>query len=450
MEFRGMEGVVVDVLRTPELQRLRRIRQLGLAHLVFPGAEHSRLSHSLGAAWLAIRFGRQLADVCRGYLVDSFVPSEGAIRDLAVAALCHDLGHGPLSHAWEREIVGESFSLDKWCTKLGLEQADKTLLQGSKWHEVVTSGFLAWEDGDLHNLLESHEAKFSDRLRYLLKGQYYLKYLPRLLASDVDVDRADFLRRDTHQSGVAYGRYDLDWLISTLTLGETEQGDLVVGFDQRKAVRVIQQFLIARQALYDTVYYHKTVHSAEGMVALFLRRLRALVHDGQRIEASDLARPYIQVISGEALSQHELLGLDDFSLSVLIDTVTKAKDADITLCDLGKRILARDLFKLIPCDRERVAEFVSRPDGYSRIYEAIKPYCAGKPEYYLVRDDVPFDMFCRKRDEVGYLVECSSDGNRRATPLAQHPDLRSYASSSRFIRLFTLSEAVDEVRHLIG
>src|ERR1035438_8020608 len=82
MEFRGMEGVVVDVLRTPELQRLRRIRQLGLAHLVFPGAEHSRLSHSLGAAWLAIRFGRQLADVCRGYLVDSFVPSEGAIRDL--------------------------------------------------------------------------------------------------------------------------------------------------------------------------------------------------------------------------------------------------------------------------------------------------------------------------------------------------------------------------------
>src|SRR5579863_6671524 len=109
MEFRGMETLVIDILRTPELQRLRRIRQLGLAHLVYPGAEHSRLVHSLGAAWLAIKFGRQLADTSRDFLVDSFCPGESATRDLAIAALCHDLGHGPLSHAWEREMVGEKY-----------------------------------------------------------------------------------------------------------------------------------------------------------------------------------------------------------------------------------------------------------------------------------------------------------------------------------------------------
>src|SRR5436853_6263072 len=100
MEFRGMEAVVIDLLRTPELQRLRRIRQLGLGYLVFPGAEHSRLVHSLGAAHLAIRFGRQLADSSRDFLMPDLRPGSASIRDLAVAALCHDLGHGPLSHAW--------------------------------------------------------------------------------------------------------------------------------------------------------------------------------------------------------------------------------------------------------------------------------------------------------------------------------------------------------------
>src|SRR5580704_886929 len=112
MEFRGMETLAIDILRTAELQRLRRIRQLGLAHLVYPGAEHSRLVHSLGAAWLAIRFGRQLTDVARGFLMDALCPGEGAVRDIAIAALCHDLGHGPLSHAWERQVIGEKYDFE--------------------------------------------------------------------------------------------------------------------------------------------------------------------------------------------------------------------------------------------------------------------------------------------------------------------------------------------------
>ena len=202
MEFEGMETVVVDVLRTPELQRLRRIRQLGLGHFVFPGAEHSRLTHSLGASYLALRFGRQLMDRSRDFLIDELSPSPESIRDLAVAALCHDLGHGPLSHAWEREIVGEDYDFDRWIQKLGLT-SEKDNLRGAKWHELVGQGFLAWEDGKLHRLLEGHDDGFSRRLRYLLRGKYYLPYLPRLLDSDIDVDRADFLRRDTHQCGVA-------------------------------------------------------------------------------------------------------------------------------------------------------------------------------------------------------------------------------------------------------
>lgn len=229
MEFRGMEVLVLEVLRTKELQRLRRIRQLGLAHFVFPGAEHSRLVHSLGAAFLAIRFTKQLRSSCRSYLVERLTPTESAVRDVAVAALCHDLGHGPLSHVWEREVVGEPYDVERWCDSLNL--SDRHEVRGLQWHELVTQALLGWKEGQLHRLLEAYEAGFARRIQYFLRGEYYLPYLPRVISGDIDVDRADYVRRDTHQTGVAYGRYDLDWLVSTFTVGATAEKKLVVGFD---------------------------------------------------------------------------------------------------------------------------------------------------------------------------------------------------------------------------
>ena len=107
-------------LRRLRIQRLKQIRQLAVSHFVFPGAEHSRFVHSLGAAWLAIQFCRQLRYSTRGYLTDVLRPSEIAIADLAVAALCHDLGHGPLSHAWERVVIEDHFDREALCTTLGI------------------------------------------------------------------------------------------------------------------------------------------------------------------------------------------------------------------------------------------------------------------------------------------------------------------------------------------
>src|SRR5947209_2407331 len=200
MEFRGMESLVVDVLDTPEIQRLRRIRQLGLAHLVFPGAEHSRLVHSLGAAFLAIQFARSLQESSRNRLAADLVPGDAAIRDVAIATLCHDMGHGALSHAWEREVIGDHYDVDGWLTAFGL-QSEKDQLQGLKWHELVGQALLAWPDGHLHKFLERYERGFTERIRRLLRGEYYLPYLPHLLHGDIDVDRADFLIRDAQQCG---------------------------------------------------------------------------------------------------------------------------------------------------------------------------------------------------------------------------------------------------------
>jgi len=160
MEFRDMETVVIEILRTPELQRLRRIHQMGLAYFVFPGAEHSRWIHSLGASYLAIRFGKRLGESTREFLTDFFRPKESVIRDFAVASLCHDLGHGPLSHTWEREILGKSFNFKKWTESLGVSD-EKDFLKGAKWHEIVTYSLLKWEEGHLNKLLEQHESGFS-------------------------------------------------------------------------------------------------------------------------------------------------------------------------------------------------------------------------------------------------------------------------------------------------
>jgi HD superfamily phosphohydrolase len=386
-------------------------------------------------------------DRSRDFLIDELSPTPESIRDMAVAALCHDLGHGPLSHAWEREIVGEDYDFDRWIQKLGLT-AEKDNLRDAKWHELVGQGFLAWEDGKLHRLLEGHDAGFSRRLRFLLRGKYYLPYLPRLLDSDIDVDRADFLRRDTHQCGVAYGRYDLDWLISTCTVGETVQHDLVVGFDKRKALRVVEQFLIARRALYETVYYHKTVRIVEGMVALFLRRLKEVAAgEALRLGVFDFLKPLIRMISGDVLSQAELLSLDDFALWILIQAVSEAKGMDETVHDLGQRILARDLFKIVPCSNEKVREFLLRPDGRDRLCSAIQPFCPGKAEYYLCVDSTTFAMLAERSGKFAYLV----DDNRLATPIRDHEALQAYRGRpEEGVRLFTLSEAVAAVVKAIG
>jgi HD superfamily phosphohydrolase len=250
MEFRGMEGAAVDVLSTPELQRLRHVKHLGLVYLVFPGGEHSRFTHSVGAAHLMARFASSLVDETTDYLPAALQPDETTVRDLVLAALCHDLGHGPLSHAWEHNVIGSNFHAP-WSTSLGTPD-EEWIQEITKWHELVAQAFLLG-DTRLHEMLERIDANLSTRVAALLGRRYYLPYLTSLLSSDIDVDRCDFILRDAYQTGVAHGRYDLDWLVSTATVGNRSDGRPVVGFDSLKAPRVVEQLLIARRALYDNV-----------------------------------------------------------------------------------------------------------------------------------------------------------------------------------------------------
>ncbi len=448
MVFEGMETSVIEVLRAKELQRLRRIRQLGLAHLVYPGAEHSRLVHSLGCAYLAVRFAKQLIHVGNEFLSQLLVPGPTAIRDLAIAALCHDLGHGPLSHIWEHNVIGKEFDKASWIKSLGLDENDVVLTK-IKWHELVTQALLAWQDGELHQLLEQQEIGSALRIRRLLVGEYHPGYLPQLINSDIDIDRCDFILRDAHQTGVAYGRCDINWLVSTLAIG-IANNKLVVGFDQQKAPPVIEQLLVARRALYHTVYYHKTVRAAEAMVGLLLKRIKDVPEILKQKELSlALFQPYQKILSGGTLEPREILYLDDYSLWSLMQILSNSTRVDRTAGDLARRIIARDLFKLVPCERNRLDTFAIREDAYERLRDAVAPYCQGDPSYYICIDSADFTMLCEDENQRAYFVDTKSESHP-AVHIREHQRIRSHwTGPEKNIRIFVPREAVEAVRKII-
>jgi HD superfamily phosphohydrolase len=446
MEFRGLEAAVIELLETQELQRLRRIRQLGLGNLVFPAAEHSRLVHGIGAAHLAIRFVRRLEDATRETLDPAFRPDQEVRRDIAIAALVHDVGHGPLSHAWE-EVMAD-FSRDEWAKSLKLEQTPPAEVQ---WHEMVGLALLRREGGSLHQALETQESGTANRIAGLLEGEYYLSYLPRLLDGDVDVDRCDYLIRDAQMTGVAYGRYDINWLISTAGVGVNEQGELVVGFDYHKAPRVVEQLLVARRALYDTVYQHKTVRAAEGMVVLFLQRMRTLVAEGAWPFPDD--EPFAgfkKVFEQVPLSCEELLDLDDFALWRLVMRSASQVD-DPTASDLARKILNRELLKLVPVTEAHLSGFLHAADWKARVAAVVSHYVPGDPAFYVYSDRQEHSVWSGDPGRQAYLIKSNTGGLGRAQRAQDHPDLSSLGSgwNHETRRLFVPQEAVPAVHDLI-
>lgn len=442
MEFRGLEASLIDVLSASELQRLRRIRQLGLVHFVFPAAEHSRLVHSLGAAHVALRFARRLEHVSQDFLASPLRPDEETRRDLALAALCHDIGHGPLSHVWEQEVV-RNFDHVTWAEKLGL--AVDANWKGKKWHELVGQGILLSPETDIHRILKTQEDKLPRRIAAMLRGEYHLNYMPLLLSSDIDVDRCDYVLRDAHEAGVEYGRFDLDWLISTATIG-VKGTDLVVGFERRKATRVIEQALVARRALYDTVYRHRTARSAEGMVGLLLRRTVDLLDDGAWVLGGEGGfDAYRDALGGKPIGVKELLQLDDYSLWVFIMTVAEKGEDDIA-ADLAGRIIGRNLFKKVAVEPSQINAYTGR-HGREPLEEIVAERCrVNDGTYYLVFDQCEFDTFSDRDSDAVYLIDepCGAPG--KATLARDHDELE-HLDSPRTVEpaMYAPIEAVEAV-----
>jgi hypothetical protein len=339
---REVDALLFRLLNAAEVQRLRRIRQLGMASLAYPGADHSRYSHSLGVMQTARRMLEQLGRI---------VPiDEGDERACLAASLLHDLGHGPFSHVFER--VG------------GLP------------HERITRRIINDPSSDVHRVLAEQDAGLPARVAALLEGRGDRPLFHDILASQLDADRLDYLLRDNLMTGSRYGDFDLQWLLHSLTVDEAS-GRLAVTW---KGVSAVEAYLQSRYHMYRNVYFHKVVRAAEGMVKLALQRARRLaVQD--RLPWPPRDHPVTKALLGQRLSIEEFTDLDDVSVIHCFKIWMTADD--VPLAGLCRGLLYRTLYKTIElshlCESDAMAMVV-------KAQEAIRA-AGGDPAYDVFYDE---------------------------------------------------------------
>jgi uncharacterized protein len=320
VSFEGPAGRVVEaLLATREVQRLRRVRQLGLASFVFPGAEHSRFAHGLGAAHVMARLQARIRTCEHELPAEQRLDPEASADGLA-AALLHDLGHGPYSHLFE------------------------DVLPVARRHEAWTVQALLAPETDVHRALEALSAGMAERVAALLSGSYRLPYLVRAVSGRLDVDRCDYLLRDSHMTGVRYGLYDLDWLLQALSFAEVPGLEWVLAVDGRKGLPPIEGFFLGRNFMYQQVYHHKATRAAESLVRAMFVRVAELVREGK---APEPMPPALRAAAlGEEMSLGEYLALDDVQLDWCFASWERGQDA--LLSRLAGQLRHRQLPKTVP------------------------------------------------------------------------------------------------------
>ncbi len=327
--FESAESAIVErLLDTEEVQRLRRIRQLGFTSLAYPGAEHTRFAHALGTAHVMLRLTHRLRDIQHGLPQEHWLTPD-RVSDALAAALLHDLGHGPLSHMFE------------------------DALPGSDHHEVWTSRILLDPDTQVHRVLSSHDPGMPDRVAALIAGRHPLTYLSRAVSGTYDVDRCDYLLRDAHATGVRYGHFDLDWFHRSLRFGPlpADGSPPPLAIDGAKGIAAIESFVLARLFMFQQVYFHKATRAAEWMVRTALSRAVRLIADGTRLPGTPGA--VASSAAGRTPSLGEYLELDD---GVLANTLHRWESSpDRSLADLCARLRSRHLFKTIELHGESAA-----------------------------------------------------------------------------------------------
>lgn len=295
--------LIFDLIEHPYFQRLRRISQMGMSYLVYPGAHHTRFHHALGAMFLM----QKAVEVLQSKGVDI---SDKEKEALLIAILLHDIGHGPFSHAMEHSIV-ENIA-----------------------HEEISLLFM----NELNTI-------FNGSLTLaitIFKNQYHRKFLHQLISGQLDMDRLDYLRRDSFYTGVSEGSVNSQRLIAMLHVKD----DLLVV--EEKGIYSVEKFIIARRLMYWQVYLHKTGLVAEKLLMQVLKRAKELTNQGITLESSKALSYFLKT----SVTQ------DDFSSSVL-DKFSKLDDTDIigamkswqyhtdfvlsTLCSM---LLNRDLLKI--------------------------------------------------------------------------------------------------------
>ena len=322
---------------TPEFQRLRRIKQLGVSEYVYPGASHSRLSHSIGVFFNARKLLRRVEEI-------EGKPENETKRDkheeridvILAASLLHDVGHGPFSHAFE----GAGRLMEK---KFNFPYKD---------HEKFSSDIILNEEGEVFSLLEKNGRKgLAEEVASLLRAETPSDYLHAIVSSSFDADRLDYLVRDRYMTGTAAGAIDLDWLFDNIVIhtvnlsrGEEEEEKVnvkTIAF-KHTAQQAAEDFLLARYRLYEQVYLHRVTRGFEQILKALLYRIAEVCiespNDTERIIGLSKKHPLCcYFMSGGKLEHY--LRLDDAVVFGAFEAVERS--SDVVASPLARRLIRR-------------------------------------------------------------------------------------------------------------
>ncbi|MBL4592340.1 MAG: HD domain-containing protein, partial [Flavobacteriales bacterium] len=353
--------IIFDLIEHPYFQRLRRIKQLGLTHLVYPGALHTRFHHALGTMHL---MGKAI-DVIRskGHTI-----TEKEAEGVSIAILLHDIGHGPFSHALEHSIVN------------GIS------------HEEISTLFM-----------DELNTKFRGRLNLALKifrNEYSKKFLHQLVSSQLDMDRIDYLKRDSFYSGVSEGVVNTDRIITMLNVKNDQ-----LAIDE-KGIYSIDQFIIARRLMYWQVYLHKTVLSAENLSVNILKRAKELALDGVDLFCTPALKEFlynkhnIESFKNNPKLLKVFADLDDIDIMASIKVWTTHSDK--TLSMLCKMIINRDLYK-IKLQKKKFEK--SEIDKISSIIKTKLKLTEKEVSYFVFQDSIINNAYNPKMDNINILLK---------------------------------------------
>ncbi len=349
---RKRHGWLIDLLNCPEVQRLRRIHQLGVSYLTYPGADHNRLAHSLGVVHLMQQALRHITSHWNDAQVNR------AAEPLLAAALIHDVGHGPFSHLFEPCL---GIDHEVWSKKI-IECEDKELGVNRALRRVDPS-------------LPATVAALIDKDNF--DQPSWMKYL---LSSQLDVDRLDYLRRDSLFTGAGYGHYDYYRLLTTFELHDDIDGTRNIVWPEKSKL-AIEEYVFARHYMYQNVYLHKTTRGFEKMLEAIWKRARTL-HD-QGVDADWV--PALNDFWGTTdPSVQQYLRIEEFTVLQQIQNWTS--HSDCSLSDLASRFLYRNQFSMI----EPPLQVEGLVSGLGKWEAALHELIGSVTEYS------PVEMYCLK------------------------------------------------------
>lgn len=369
--------LLYDLIEHPYFQRLRRIKQMGLSSLVYPGAEHTRFHHALGCMHMM----QKAVQVLRFKNVDISKEEEEA---LYVAILLHDIGHGPFSHAMEHSIVENVH------------------------HEEISLLFM-------NALNDEFEGKLSLAIE-IFKGNYHRKFLIQLISSQMDMDRMDYLKRDSFYSGVAEGNINSERLVQMINV----HNDLLVV--EEKGIYSVEKFLVARRLMYWQCYLHKTSVGAEMLLAKILKRAKELTMQGEVLPASNSLQFFLEnSIQKNDFNKHALNHfalLDDADISIALKTWQFHSDK--VLSYLSNAIVNRNLFHVQSVSKE---EMNSKTVFYQQLCKEKLEVEDGQLNYFVFGDKLknqaydlqaePIRIFTKNKEMIDVL-EASDQYNLKA------------------------------------